>query len=62
MREGIDRTLVDVREGTCVEMGKKEEQKQDQTVKENLIISGADWLRVKERPKRTLGLNDSVGY
>lgn len=61
MREGIDRTLVDVR-GTCVEMGKKEEQKQDQTVKENLIASGVDWLRVKERPKRTLGLNGSVGY
>lgn len=53
MREGIDRTLVDVRGGTCVEMGKKEEQKQDQTVKENLIVFGADWLRVKGRPKTT---------
>ena len=45
-----------------MEMGKKEEQKQDQTVKENLIVLGADWLRVKGRPKTTLGLNDSVGY
>lgn len=45
-----------------MEMGKKEEQKQDQTVKENLIVSGADRLRVTERPKRTLGLNGSVGY
>lgn len=61
MREGIDRALVDVRGNVCGN-GQEGGTETRPNVKENLIVSGADWLRVKERPKRTLGLNDSVGY
>lgn len=47
MREGIYTSLVDIRGGKYVDMDKKEEQKQDQNEKENLIVFGAHWLRAK---------------
>lgn len=47
MREGIYTTLVDIRGGKYVDVDKKEEQKQDQNEKENLIVFVAHWLRAK---------------
>lgn len=61
MREGVEVALVDFRGGKCVEMGRKGNRNNIKWEGKSDVF-GADWLRVKETSKWTLGLNDSVGY